>query len=180
MLAHDSRWPSVATACSEPLRDDEQHAVQVVTDVLLRHREFGRLQKSAELALRQRQRLHLILADADARVIGGRQRLQVEARPAGAKRHAVGGAVDRQLRVVGKRAQKILQLSRGDGGCLRLLAGKIRMRGDLHLEIGGGDVEPAVGLFEQHIRENREGMSAFDDAGHRLQWFQQRVSWNLF
>ena len=54
------------------------------------------------------------------------------------------------------------------------------MRGDLHLEIGGRDVEPAVGLFEQHIRQNRERMSAFDDAGHRLQWFQQRVSWNLF
>ena len=55
------------------LGDDQQHAVQVVADVLLRHREFGRLQKPAELALRQRKRLHLILADADARVVGGRQ-----------------------------------------------------------------------------------------------------------
>ena len=104
------------------LGDDEQHAVQVVADVLLRHREFGRLEKPAEFALRQRQRLHLILADADARVIGRRQRLQVEARAAGAKRHAVGGAVDGQLRIIGKGAQEILQLPRGDCGCLRLLA----------------------------------------------------------
>jgi hypothetical protein len=94
MLAHDSRCRRFATACNEPLAITEQHAVQVVADVLLRHREFGRLQKAAKFALRQRQRLHLVLADADARVVGRRQRLQIEARPPRAKRHPVGTAVD--------------------------------------------------------------------------------------
>jgi hypothetical protein len=65
MLAHDSRWPSVGDRLQRSFCDDEEHSVEVVTDVLLRHREFGRLQKAAEFALRQRQRLHLVLADAD-------------------------------------------------------------------------------------------------------------------
>ena len=43
------------------LVDDEQHAVQVVADVLLRHRELDRFEESAQIALRQRQRLHLVL-----------------------------------------------------------------------------------------------------------------------
>ena len=50
MLAHDSRWPSVATACSVRLVDDEQHAVQVIADVLLRHRELDELEQRAQVA----------------------------------------------------------------------------------------------------------------------------------
>ena len=46
------------------------------------------------------------------------------------------------------------------------------MRGDLHLEIGRGDVQVAVLLLEQHIGEDRQRVPAFDDAGNRLQRFQ--------
>ena len=54
------------------------------------------------------------------------------------------------------------------------------MRGDLHFEIGGRDVEPSVRLLEQHIREDRQRMPTFDNAGDRLQRFQERVARYLF
>ncbi len=155
---------------------DEQHAVEVVADVLLRHRELGAAQEAAQLALRQRQRLQLVLPEADARIVGRRQRLQVEARAAGAHRHLRARRVDVEHGVVGQRAQQVLHLARGDGDRLALGAGPLRKRGDLHLEVGRRHVEPAVLLLEQHIRQNRQRMASFDDAGHRLQRFQQRIT----
>ncbi len=133
-----------------------------------------------KLALRQRQRLHLILADADSRIVGGRQRLQIEPRSTGAQRHPAAGAIDGQHCVVRQRAQQVLQLARRDGYRLRFLAREIRMRGDLHLEIGRRDEELAVPVLDQDIRENWQRVAAFDDARHRLQGFQQRVAGDLF
>ena len=161
------------------LVDHEQHAVEVIADVLLRHRELDRFQEPAQVALRQRQRLHLVLPLTDARVIGGGQRLQVEARAAGAHRHPAAGGVDVERRVLGQRAQQVLELARRDRDRLRFLAGKLRMRGDLHLEVGRRHVEAAVLLLEQHIRKNRQRVPAFDDAGDSLQRFQQRIPGGL-
>src|SRR4030095_1610972 len=66
-----------------PLVDHEQHAVQVIANVLLRHRELDRLQESAQVALRKRKRLDLVLPLTDPGVVGGWERLQVETRDAG-------------------------------------------------------------------------------------------------
>ena len=71
--------PVGSHSLQRPLVDNEEHAVQVIPDVLLRHREFGELQELAQVALRQRQRLQLFGAKADARIVGGGQCLQVEA-----------------------------------------------------------------------------------------------------
>ncbi len=156
--------------------DDEQHAVEVVADVLLRHRELGRLDEAAQVALRQRQLLHLVLPDADPRIVGRGERLQVEARAAGAHRHLVVAGVDVQRRIVRQRPQQVLQLARRHGHRLGLLAREFGVRGDLHFEVGGGHVEAAVAVLEQHIGENWQRMSAFDDARHGLQRFQQRIA----
>ena len=59
------------------------------------------------------------------------------------------------------------------------LPGSSECARDLHLEIGRRDVEPAVLLLEQHVREDRQRVPAFDDAGDRLQRFQQRVAGGL-
>jgi hypothetical protein len=162
-----------------PLVDDEQHPVEVVADVLLRHRELDRLQEPAQVLLRQRERLHLVLPLPDARIVGGRQRLQVEARAPGAHRHPASRGVDVERRVVGKRPQEVLQLARGDGHRLRLAPGQLRMRGDLHLEVGGRHVEAAIAVLEQHIRKNRQCVAAFDDARDGLQRFEQRITRGL-
>ena len=82
--------------------------------------------------------------------------------------------------IVGQRAQQILQLARRDGDRLVLLAGELAVRGDLHFEIGGGDEQAAILLFEQNVGEYRQRMSAFDDSGYGLQRFEQRVSGCLF
>ena len=79
----------------------------------------------AKVALRQRQRLQLVLADADARIVAGRERLQVEARAPGTHGHLAARGVDVDLRVVGQRAQQILQLARADGDRLAVLAVEI-------------------------------------------------------
>jgi hypothetical protein len=71
-------------------------------------------------------------------------------------RHLAAACVDIDLPIVGQRAQQVLQLARADGGGLAVLAGKIGDRRDLHLEIGGGDVQLVVLLFEQDVRENRQ------------------------
>ena len=125
------------------------------------------------------ERLHLVLALADARVVRGRERLQVEARASRADRHPAAGGLDVERRVVGQRAQQVLQLARSDGHGLGFLAGEFRMRGDLHLEVGGRHVEAAVLLLEQHIRKNRQRVPPFDDAGDSLQRFQQRIPGGL-
>ncbi len=155
---------------------DQQHAVEVVADVLLRHRELGEAEQPLEVALRQRQRLQLVGAEPDARIVGGGERLQVEARARRAHGHLAAGGVDGERRVVGERAQQVLHLARGDCDRLRLLARQLGMRGDLHLEVGGRHEEPAVAVLEQDIGENRQRMAALDDPRHRLQRFQQRIA----
>jgi hypothetical protein len=64
----------------------------------------------------------------------------------------------------------------GDRRGLRFLSGKLGMRGDLHFEVGGRDVESAVAVLEQHIRENWQRVPSFDDTRHGLQGFQQRIA----
>ena len=54
------------------------------------------------------------------------------------------------------------------------------VRGDLHLEIGGRDVQLAVLLLEQHVGEDRQRVAPFNDARYRLQRFQERVPCDLF
>ena len=57
---------------------------------------------------------------------------------------------------------------------------EIAHSGDLHLQIGGGDVEQAVPLLEQDVGENRQRVAAFDNPRHGLQWFEQRIAGYLF
>ena len=162
------------------LVDDQQHAVQVVADVLLRHRELDELEQRAQVLLRQRQRLQLLAAQADPRIVGGGERLQVEPRASGPDRHLVVADVDVERGVVRQRAQQILQLARADRDGLAVLARQRAVRGDLHLEIRRRHVQAAVALFEQHVGEDRQRVPAFNDAGHGLQRFQERIAGDLF
>ena len=125
------------------------------------------------------QRFHLVLADADARVIGRRQRLQIESRPPSAKRHPVGAAVDVEEGILGQRAQQILQLARADRDGLAFLARQRAVRGDLHFEIRRRHKQPSVFLLDENIGEYRQRLPALDDARNRLQRLQQCVSWYL-
>ena len=106
----------------------------------------------------------MLLRQADARIVGGWQRLQVEARAAGAQGHLSGSRVDIEHGVFRKSTEQILELARSDGDRLILLAREFTIGSDLHLEIGRGDEQPAVLLLEQYIGKNRQRLPALDDS----------------
>ena len=80
------RW---RRACSVAAVDHQQHAVQVVADVLLRHRELDQAQQPAQRLLRQREARRFAGRAWQAREIVRRQRLQVEAALAGRTQQAL-------------------------------------------------------------------------------------------
>ena len=130
--------------------------------------------------LRQRNRLQLLGAEADARIVGGGERLQVEARAARAHRHLVAADVDVEQRVVGQRAQQILQLARGDRRGLPVLAGRLLCAVICISRSVAVTYSLPFPLLEQHVGENRQRVASFNDAGHGLQRFQKRVASDLF
>ncbi len=70
------RWPSVATTRTACAVGDQQQPVQVVADVLLRHREVHHLEQVLQLLLRQRERGRELVVDGDRRELLGAQGLQ--------------------------------------------------------------------------------------------------------
>lgn len=102
----------MATATIEFLSITSQQAVEVVPDVLLRHRERDEAEQRAQLPLRHLHRLLHVLARGDARVVGGRHALQVEPALARLQHDLRGLRVDAQQAIVGQRAQQVLELSR--------------------------------------------------------------------
>jgi hypothetical protein len=92
-------------------------------------------------------------------------------RPARSVIRLPGPSID-NVACVRKRAQQVLQLSRGDRGCLRLLSRELGVRGDLHFEVRRGDEELPVTVLDQHIRKDGQRVPPFDDARYRLEWSQ--------
>ena len=65
--------PVGGNGLQRPVVHDQQHAVEVIADVLLRHGEFGEFEKPAEIPLRKLDRLLLFLRETDAGIVRGRQ-----------------------------------------------------------------------------------------------------------
>jgi hypothetical protein len=89
----------------------QQQSVEVITDILLRHRILDEKQQIPERFLRQRD-----LAQNAARVshgwkIRGRQRLQVEAALAATHLQAIVLKVERCIGRIRQRAQDVLELA---------------------------------------------------------------------
>jgi hypothetical protein len=76
---------------------------------------------------------------------------------------------------VGQGPADVQQLARrhGQGRVRRALF--LRPGGDLQFQIGGDERGASAHHFHQHIGEDRQGVLAFDHAGHRLQGFEQGV-----
>jgi hypothetical protein len=155
--------------------DHQQHAVQVVADVLRGHREVDHAQQVLEGAGRQRE-VGAELGLRHGGVLVGRQRLQVEA--ALGRLHGELLARQRQRHVgLGQRAQDVDQLARGHGGGHLILAGADLGGGlDLDLEVGGDEAHLLARLAHQDVGEDRQGLPALDDSAHHLQWFEQRIA----
>ena len=155
---------------------DQQQAVEVIADILLRHRVLHQRQQGLEGFLRQRKPGLEIGGLGDGGKVLGREGLQGEARFAG---------LDVELFIVqlqghiGRRrqgAQDVQQLARGHGGGGVLPALALRLGGDLHLDVGGQERQFVAGLFEQQVGKDGQGVAALDDAADRLDRFQKRIA----
>lgn len=156
---------------------DDQQAVEVVADVLLRHRVRHLGELALEGALADSQPRGGVDGRVEARVVGGGKGLELEAAATGLDGEAL--VVEREADVCGIRqgAQDVLQLARADGD-RDVLAADVAAGGgaDLDLDVGGEHGELVAMLLDQHVGQDRQRVAPFDDAGNRLQRGQERIA----
>ena len=156
---------------------DQQQAVEVVADVLLRHRVGHLGELALEGALADGEPGAGVLGRVQARVVGGGQGLELEAAAPGLDGEALVVERQRDLGGVGQGAQDVLQLARADGD-RGVLAADVAAGGgaDLDLDVGGEHRELVGVLLDEHVRQDGQGVALLDDAGDRLQRGQERIA----
>jgi len=160
---------------------DQQHqAVEVVAHVLRRHRVLGLRQQLTELLLRHDQLLELAFGQRHAREIVGRQGLQAET--AFASAHLQTLLFEHQADFTFRQgAQDVLQLAGCDGHCaIFTFSGTAGVGGDLNFDVGGEQSQLIALFLQQHVRQDRQGVSFFDDARNRLQRRQKLVALGFY
>ena len=146
----------------------QQHAVQVIADVLLRHREMRLVDQTTEIRLRYRDRL-LGVDLIDHREFRGRQTREREAALAAFHGHAIRFRADGHLRAFGQRAKNIQQFTARDGDVSGLDHLRVACGDEFNLEVRPRDAEAIVARHEQHIGQHRHGLAALNDADNALQ-----------
>ena len=168
--------------------EHQQHAIEVVADILLGHGEVHHVEQVAQHALRHAQRHVPLFGLGHGRELAGRQRLQCEAALGRLHRQLVAGQAQLDLAGVRQGLQDVEQLARRHRGGLVLRAdAEVGMRGDLDLEVGG-DESHLVALFcASGCSPGWAGYGVFRrcppqstavSAMHRV-WFV-RVAWSSF
>ena len=156
---------------------DDQQAVEVVADVLLRHRVRHLGELALEGALADGDACGGLVGRRQARVVGGGQGLQLKAAAAGLDGEALVVEREADVAAVGQGAQDVLQLACADGD-RHVFAADVAARGraDLDLDVGGEHRELIAALLDQHVGQDRQRVALFDDAGNRLQRGQERIA----
>ena len=113
----------------------EQHAVEVIAHVLLRHREMRLVEQPLEVLLRHAERL-LGVDFLDRRKLGRRQGRQREAALAAPGRHALAFERQRDLGAFRQRAADVEQLAARHRDLTAALHVDVRRRDELDFEIG--------------------------------------------
>ena len=115
------------------------------------------------------------VAGGEIREIAFRQRLQREARAAGADRQhrTVAVGFQHDLRAVGQFADDVVEHVRRHGG--RAGGRGFRRQRFGHLEVEVGRLQRQLGVFgaDQHVAEDRNGVAALDHAMDVAQRFQE-------
>ncbi len=148
----------------------QQHSVQVVANVLLRHRKVHHAEQVLQRGSGQR-KIGGEFCLCHRRKFFGRQRLQVETALAAGDRHFL--VRKRQLHVgVGQRPQNVDQFARRDRGRGSVIAGTDVSTGlNLNFQISRSKRHFAAFLAHQNVREDRQRLPAFDDTAYHLQRF---------
>ena len=156
--------------------DVEINAVEIVPRFLGRDGELGALDQLLQRARRERE-AGREFAGGEVGEIALGEHLQRELGPAGAQRQlgAVAG-VERHFRPVGQLSHDIEQDLRRNGGRSGLPdIGRHRLR-DLDVEVGCLEEEAGPLGAQEHVREDRDGVPALDDAMDVAEGFEEMGS----
>ncbi|MNS93545.1 hypothetical protein D3C72_1277250 [compost metagenome] len=150
--------------------DDQQQAVQVVTNVLLRHREVHHVEQVLQGLLRQRDFGVVLLGLRNGREFFSRQGLQCETGFARLHGHALVSKCQRHVAGVRQRAQDVEQFTRSNRGrCNVVAATDLCVRGDLHFNVGRQERDSLAILANEDIGQNRQCVPTLDNTTHNLQ-----------
>ena len=146
----------------------EQHAVQVITHILLRHGKGGAIDQAT-----QHIRLHFQAATRSILFqIGefrGGQSGQGKTAAAGTNQHALTIHLEANVRFRRQALGNIHQLAGRHGGLPRLLLTFQRQtRHQLQLQVCPGHGKLAVAHFQQNVGQHRQGLSLFHHGGDLL------------
>src|SRR5690606_2111905 len=149
--------------------NDDEQAVEVVTDVLLGHGVLHQGQEALELLLAELDLGGLGFGLGDAREIFRRQGLQIEAALTGLELQTL--VVEGQADFGGFRqgAQDVLQLAGADGDGDVFAADTGGGGANLDFDIGRQQGQVFTGLLDQYVGEDRQGVTFLDNAADGLQ-----------
>src|SRR5437879_6532608 len=146
----------------------EEQPVQVVANILLRHREMCLVDEPPEFPLLETQRL--LRADLlDDGEFGRGQTREREAAAAGAQRHALALRAQRDAGLLGQRTENIEQLAPGYGDVAPLRHAHLARGNQFHLEVGSRHTQTIFTRRQQDIREYRHRLPPLDHANDTLQ-----------
>jgi hypothetical protein len=163
-----------------PVLDDEQHAVEVVANVLLGHRVLDEQEEGAQPGLRQpvggragRFR--------EPRKVLRRERLQAEAALARLHLDLVRLRIQSDGGVFGQRAQDVHELAGRNRHLLVAgrLVGERELRSHLDFQVGGDELELLSRTLDQHVREDGQRVPSLHDPGHGLQRAEDFVAFGF-
>ncbi len=155
----------------------QQHPIQVITDVLLRHREVGLVQKPLQIGLGKLQRL-LLRQFVDHREVGGGEGGENEAAAAAADGDFVAILRDRERDALRQGAADVQELPARHRD-LPVSAGFDFSRcHELDLKVRCRDRKLSLFCRQEQVRENRHRLAPLDDADDGLKCSQQRFAFS--
>ena len=147
----------------------EQDAVEVIADVMHRHRKRHLVQQVLERLLGHAEGRTETGGLLHHRKILGRHRLHREPALASLEDELVLARFEHHGLIRRHGAQDVDQLARTDGG--REVAGitlELGRGADLDFQVAGGDLQRAASLADQHIGKDGQCVPTFHDTCHRL------------
>ncbi len=158
--------------------DFEQHAVEVIANILLGHGEPAALDDPTQLALidAEVERTRPFL---DCGEVVGRQGRQRKAAAARFDHYLLLIEPDADQRIRRQALADVHQFARWNGD-LTGFAGVFEGHASYQLDfqVGPGQRQLLVLNDQQHVGQYRQRLPPLDDTGHQLQWFQQGFALN--
>ena len=147
----------------------KQHAVEVITDILMRHGKLRGFDKTLHGRLRQRE-FHFALPVVQIREIRRWQRGERETATPGTHAHTVAIQLNGDFRAFRQAAADIKEFTGRHGGRARLVRLHQRdARHHFHFQIGAGQRQRAIRDLKQQVAEDRQRRTTAQRAADLLE-----------